>query len=224
MSNTFYCFTLKSHLSNFLKVRRYGIEHILVVADVQGLHAMQRFFRELEANPQVFQGVKVYVLGARGAGKTSLLRSLVDKQPLPTDAEERTEGVSLLETLVDVTTGPVGGGAKRARNVTLALWDWAGDERYAAMGMHFLRDYGLVLLCFDATRYRSCVSFPFSFVSCLFPFPLVSFFFCSCFCSIHDTRHSSTRMTRSLHCTILKPAVFILQFEYCKTAVFVLQF
>ena len=127
--------------------------------NVQGLQAMLRFFRELEANPQVFQGVKVYALGARGAGKTSLLRSLVDKQPLPTDAEERTEGVSFLETLVDASAGAAAGGggsARRARNVTLALWDWAGDERYAAMGMHFLRHYGLVLLVFDATRYRSC--------------------------------------------------------------------
>ena len=119
---------------------------------------MQRFFRELEANPQVFQGVKVYALGARGAGKTSLLRSLVDKQPLPTDAEERTEGVSFLETLVDATTGSTGGGVKRARNVPLALWDWSGDERYTPMGMHFLRHYGLVLLVFDVTRYRSCAS------------------------------------------------------------------
>lgn len=67
-----------------------------------GLREMIRYANETEVQTLAYQGVKIYVFGGRGSGKTSMIRTLIDMEPLPTEPEESTNGVSVLETVLDL--------------------------------------------------------------------------------------------------------------------------
>jgi len=83
--------------------------------------------------------VKVVLVGDANVGKTSLLRYLVDQSPL--DNPPNTTSIYLTVHRMDV----------RGRQVSVNLWDTAGEEQYRSLASVYLRSAKGVLVVFDLT-------------------------------------------------------------------------
>ena len=83
---------------------------------------------------------KVCVLGAFGAGKTSLIRRYVES--IFSDTYLTTVGVKIDKKTVDLP----------GRSVSLILWDLAGEDDISSLRMSYLRGCAGYVLVADGTR------------------------------------------------------------------------
>ena len=83
---------------------------------------------------------KVCVLGAFGVGKTSLVRRYVES--IFSDAYLTTVGVKVDKKVLEV----------RGRELTLVLWDVAGEDDTTSIRMSYLRGAAAYFLVVDGTR------------------------------------------------------------------------
>ena len=118
----------------------------LNTSDAQAILAAFRRFRQgdEEDTLQPLNEAKLLLVGNEGAGKTSLVRYLVDNQPRR-DSEDPTRGAAIREN-VDTKTWP----ADRTGGITLNVWDFGGQVIMRGTHQYFLTRRSLYLLVLDA--------------------------------------------------------------------------
>lgn len=106
-----------------------------------GLEAIVRYYEALErSGARESWKIKVVLVGAVCAGKSSVVASLVAREPRLVPLAQRTRGVD-----VHVEQPFMPGGAK----VELVFWDFAGHDDYHSTHSLFLSGGGLFLLVVD---------------------------------------------------------------------------
>ena len=86
--------------------------------------------------------IKVTLLGNTGVGKTCIIKRFTEGK---FEAVSSTSGASYSQKplVIDNT------------NVTLDLWDTAGQEKYRSLGRRFYKDAYIVILVYDITNHKS---------------------------------------------------------------------
>ena len=110
----------------------------------QGHAAVLNYFQEREAGDlEHLYEAKMLIVGAGGAGKTSLLRRLYQPdQPLPTEGET-TKGIAIYRHDFGLPNG---------RTFRLNVWDFGGQEIYHATHQFFLTRRSLYVLVDDTRK------------------------------------------------------------------------
>ncbi len=114
--------------------------------DAQAILAAYRRFRQggEEETLQPLNEAKLLLVGNEGAGKTSLVRYLVDNQPRR-DSEDPTRSAAIREN-IDTKTWP----ADQTGGITLNVWDFGGQVIMRGTHQYFLTRRSLYLLVLDA--------------------------------------------------------------------------
>ncbi|XP_078612795.1 uncharacterized protein LOC144882687 [Branchiostoma floridae x Branchiostoma japonicum] len=112
----------------------------------EGVQAIQTFYEDLTTASGITHCLKILVLGTYDAGKTSLVRVLQQDRSRLTKPEERTHGVEITELHLSVPNNP---------NITLSVWDFAGQETYYITHQFFLSAKALMLLVVNLEKYDS---------------------------------------------------------------------
>ena len=88
-------------------------------------------------------GIKITLLGNPGVGKTCIISRYVEN----TFAEnnESTIGANFSEKTI----------VRGNKEVTLNIWDTAGQEKFHSLGKHFYKDSYVVILVYDITNQES---------------------------------------------------------------------
>lgn len=113
-----------------------------------GARAILRYFHEIRVHMPTHQGLKVFVVGSSGQGKTSLVQTLIDEQPRLT-GDERTTVLDVFDHYVDMDSED----AAYGRKLHLSIWDFSGNDRYSVPIYQFLHQPALVLVVFSAADY-----------------------------------------------------------------------
>ena len=118
----------------------------LNTTDAQAILAAYRRFRKgaQEETLQPLNEAKLLLVGNEGAGKTSLVRYLVDNLPRR-DSEDPTRGTAIREN-IDTKTWP----ADQTGGITLNVWDFGGQVMMRGTHQYFLTRRSLYLLVLDA--------------------------------------------------------------------------
>ena len=89
------------------------------------------------------EGIKITLLGNPGVGKTCIISRYVEN----TFAEnnESTIGANFSEKTI----------VRGNKEVTLNIWDTAGQEKFHSLGKHFYKDSYVVILVYDITNQES---------------------------------------------------------------------
>ena len=118
----------------------------LNTVDAQAILAAYRRYRKgaKEETLQPLNEAKLLLVGNEGAGKTSLVRYLVDNLPRR-DSEDPTRGAAILEN-IDTKTWP----ADQTGGITLNVWDFGGQVIMRGTHQYFLTRRSLYLLVLDA--------------------------------------------------------------------------
>ena len=86
------------------------------------------------------EGIKITLLGNPGVGKTCIISRYVDNTFV--ENNESTIGANFSEKTI-----------KRGnKEVTLNIWDTAGQEKFHSLGKHFYKDSYVVILVYDITN------------------------------------------------------------------------
>ncbi|XP_035693581.1 malignant fibrous histiocytoma-amplified sequence 1 homolog [Branchiostoma floridae] len=111
-----------------------------------GLSAIQAFYEDLTTASSITQCLKTLFLGTYEAGKTSLVRVFQQNRSCLTKPEERTHGIEIAELNLS---------APNTSDITLSVWDFAGQETYYMTHQFFLSSKALVLLIVNLEKYDS---------------------------------------------------------------------
>eukprot|EP00058_Branchiostoma_floridae_P007488 XP_002592976.1 hypothetical protein BRAFLDRAFT_65562 [Branchiostoma floridae] len=111
-----------------------------------GVHAIGAFYEDLTTASSITQCLKTLFLGTFEAGKTSLIRTLKLNRSNLTRQEERTHGIEIAEINLEVPN---------TSDITLSVWDFAGQETYYITHQFFLSSKALMLLIVNAESYDS---------------------------------------------------------------------
>ncbi|XP_019639077.1 PREDICTED: malignant fibrous histiocytoma-amplified sequence 1 homolog [Branchiostoma belcheri] len=111
-----------------------------------GLETIQAFYEDLTTASSITQCLKTLFLGTYEAGKTSLVRVFqLDRSNL-TKTGERTDGIEVAELHLS---------APNTSDITLSVWDFAGQETYYITHQFFLSAKALMLLVVNLEEYDS---------------------------------------------------------------------
>jgi internalin A len=118
----------------------------------RGNEAILNYFRERDAGEidHLFEA-KMLILGDGGAGKTSLLRRLYQRDLLLPEEQETTKGIAIHRHDFPLPNG---------RDFRLNVWDFGGQEIYHATHQFFLTRRSLYVLLDDTRKNDKSVSDP----------------------------------------------------------------
>ena len=111
-----------------------------------GIRSIVQFYIESKSTVKVYQGIKVLMLGCSGAGKTSLVQSLVDQQSRLTEDAEGSAGIDIYDVVVE-------GDDQLSKPLQLSMWDLAGGDEFTYPNCVFLQQPCLVLMTFNMADY-----------------------------------------------------------------------
>ena len=111
-----------------------------------GIRSIVQFYVESKSTVKVYQGIKVLMLGCSGAGKTSLVQSLVDQQSRLTEDAEGSAGVDIHDVVIE-------GDDQLTKPLQLSIWDLAGGDEFTYPNCIFLQQPCLVLMTFNMADY-----------------------------------------------------------------------
>ncbi|XP_078614609.1 uncharacterized protein LOC144883820 [Branchiostoma floridae x Branchiostoma japonicum] len=111
-----------------------------------GLQAIQAFYEDLTTASSITQCLKTLFLGTYEAGKTSLVRVFQLNRSMLTKPEERTHGIEIADLQLSAPNTP---------DITLSVWDFAGQETYYITHQFFLSAKALILLVVNLEEYDS---------------------------------------------------------------------
>ena len=107
--------------------------------------AILKYFKDIAKFGTVHsKRLRVQVIGNSGAGKTSLINSLLMGQSKLTEPEERTEGVEIRKWFPDPTN----------EDLELEMWDFGGHMEYQSVSHYFVEEHSLFLLVVDLSAYQ----------------------------------------------------------------------
>lgn len=108
----------------------------------QGIGAIREYFRQLDSKGvDYLYEAKLVIVGEPGAGKTSLVRKIFNRNnPLPKE-EETTRGIDVQEWHYKASNG---------KDLRVNIWDFGGQEIYKATHQFFLTKRSLYILLADA--------------------------------------------------------------------------
>lgn len=143
-----------------------------------GTRAILRYFYESKVLMQNYEGLKVFVVGSSGQGKTSLVQTMIDDEPRLTGGQDRTVVLDIFNHYIEVEDEEedeeeenekeevdrdeeeaeekdegeerVG---KRQQRLHLSIWDFSGNDRYLVPLYHFLHLPSLCLIVFNIADY-----------------------------------------------------------------------
>ncbi|XP_066267700.1 malignant fibrous histiocytoma-amplified sequence 1 homolog [Branchiostoma lanceolatum] len=110
-----------------------------------GLPAIKAFYEDLTTASSITQCLKTLFLGTYEAGKTSLVRVFQMNRSSLTKPEERTHGIEIAELHLSAPNTP---------DITLSVWDFAGQETYYITHQFFLSAKALMLLIVNLETYK----------------------------------------------------------------------
>ena len=90
---------------------------------------------------------KVIIVGASNVGKTSAIQRFVDKTFM--SVQKSTIGVDFALKTIQVTLGTI---HPTSEQVTLQLWDLAGEQKYQAILPYYLAGTQGIIFAFDGTE------------------------------------------------------------------------
>lgn len=112
----------------------------------EGLDAIVRYHSDIERSGSGKSWtLKVVVVGAVGAGKSSLVKSLIAKRPQPVPLDDRTRGV---DVHIEQPCQP-----HKSKEIRFVFWDFAGHGDYFSTHSLFLSSGALLLLVIDLARF-----------------------------------------------------------------------
>jgi len=106
----------------------------------QGIDAIRQYFASLQPEDQPLNEVKVLLVGDGAAGKTSLVKRLLDKEFDP--HEDTTHGISIRGWDVEAGGQPI----------KVNIWDFGGQEIMHATHQFFLSKRSLYVLVLDGRK------------------------------------------------------------------------
>jgi len=121
----------------------------------QGLPAIRAYFRSLEESARKqLNEVKVLLVGDSGAGKTSLVKRLLN-EPF-NESESETHGIKIrpMELLVDLPGDSRDASDSTPTVVKAHLWDFGGQDIMHASHQFFLSKRALYILVVDSRKDR----------------------------------------------------------------------
>lgn len=138
-----------------------------------GTRAILRYFYESKVLMQSYEGLKVFVLGSSGQGKTSLVQTMIDDEPRMT-GDDRTVVLDIFNHYIEVEDEEVEGKNQKveekeeeevndereeeaeervAKRLHLSIWDFSGNDRYLVPLYHFIHLPSLCLIVFSMAEY-----------------------------------------------------------------------
>lgn len=112
----------------------------------EGLEAIVRYHSDIELSGfSKSWMLKVVVIGAVCAGKSSVVRSLIARKPQPVPAADRTRGVTVH---IEEPCQP-----DASQRIQFVFWDFAGHDDYYSTHSLFLSSGALFLLVVDLARF-----------------------------------------------------------------------
>jgi hypothetical protein len=106
----------------------------------QGIWAISQYFAELEKGKQPLNEVKIILVGEGSAGKTSLVKRLLNQSF--DDNENTTHGISINSLTVETGT----------QQIKVNIWDFGGQEIQHATHQFFLSKRSLYVLVLDGRK------------------------------------------------------------------------
>lgn len=115
-----------------------------------GLRPVIQYFKEARIKATLYQGLKILVMGKQGAGKTSLVQTLLDQQTRLTDPDEATSGCEVYDMNVDIVEAD-----GIPKPITYTFWDMSGHPFYL-YSHYFLLDQPYIgMLVFQLAEYKA---------------------------------------------------------------------
>ncbi|MBN3275047.1 MFHA1 protein, partial [Polyodon spathula] len=107
-----------------------------------GLKQIRSYFSQLRSSEADYmKRVKTMFLGSSMAGKSTLCKSLKEKQTVAVDVKDRTVGIEISEMKIE--------------DFRFLFWDFAGQEEYYLTHHVFITPQALVILVIDLASYRT---------------------------------------------------------------------
>ena len=94
----------------------------------------------MDKNEQTSPNIKITLLGNTGVGKTCIILRYINSQFNAN--QESTYGADCLQKVLN----------RNGKEISLDIWDTAGQEKYRALGRHFYKDSYIIILVYDITN------------------------------------------------------------------------
>uniref|UniRef100_A0A1I8IKK2 Roc domain-containing protein n=1 Tax=Macrostomum lignano TaxID=282301 RepID=A0A1I8IKK2_9PLAT len=115
-----------------------------------GLKAMLHYYFETKVDSKIYQGIKVFLLGSGGCGKSSLVQTFLDQQSRLCTEDEETICLDIYDYQIDTSDD-----LADPRPLSLSIWDCSGNPDYMPYIFPFLHFPSLALILFDLTEYTT---------------------------------------------------------------------
>lgn len=149
---------LSKNILNLPKLKEINLENNpltsppLEIAN-QGLAAIQNYFEELERiGTDYLYEAKLLIVGEGGAGKTSLMRKVIDENSELPKSDESTRGIDIKSFNFPIEK-------QKGTDFKINMWDFGGQEIYHATHQFFLTERSLYILVADSRNENTNFNF-----------------------------------------------------------------
>ncbi|XP_069485312.1 leucine-rich repeat serine/threonine-protein kinase 2 [Ambystoma mexicanum] len=104
-----------------------------------------RFLQQRLKKAVPYNRMKLMIVGNTGSGKTTLVHQLMKCRPLEMGLKKATVGI-------DVKDWPVHSKQNTKKELTLNVWDFAGQEEFYSTHPHFMTQRALYLVVYDVSK------------------------------------------------------------------------
>jgi len=118
----------------------------------RGLDAIRDYYRQLEQGKDYLCEAKLLIVGEPGAGKTSLAKKVENPAYELTDSEKSTEGIGVIHWSFPALVRPQDSNEPLARDFSVSIWDFGGQEIYHSTHQFFLTKRSLYVLVADSRK------------------------------------------------------------------------
>eukprot|EP01133_Synstelium_polycarpum_P001517 gene1517-1772_t len=114
----------------------------------QGLAAIRDYLRDLIKGQEQCYRMKLMIVGQENVGKTTLIKTLREKKKMrPSTSNISTDGIVIDNWVFPATFEDAG--ERRKQDVTLSVWDFAGQEIYYTTHQFFLSERSIYIVVWN---------------------------------------------------------------------------